>query len=36
MVVHAVRQDGKNFLVGVLEGQEMDAVRVIEAAINMR
>jgi len=36
VVVHAVGQNGENILVSVLKGQEMEAVRLAEAAMRMR
>ena len=36
VIVHAVGQDGMNFLVSVLKGQEMEVDRVTEAAMRMR
>jgi len=36
VVVHAVGGDGENFLVSVLKGQELEAVRLAEAAIRIR
>ena len=36
VVVHAVGQNGENFLVSVLKSQEMESTRVMEAAMRMR
>jgi len=36
VVVHAVGQNGENFLITVLKGQEMESVRLAEAARRMR
>ncbi|EXJ90649.1 hypothetical protein A1O1_03753 [Capronia coronata CBS 617.96] len=36
VVVHAVGQNGENYLVSVLRGQEMESVRLAEAAVRIR